>query len=148
LYENQIVSIRSISGGEVFKGKISNIGAISNAYGNTFPVKADIINPTVSLKPGMTLSVKVDFKNEDAGTIYTPVNSVQIGNDGKNFVMVLTNIKDEIAIVEKREITVGEISSTGVEITSGLNSGDYIVTSGNTVVTNGQNVKLGVKEEK
>ncbi|MGL5964200.1 MAG: efflux RND transporter periplasmic adaptor subunit, partial [Fusobacteriaceae bacterium] len=46
LYENQIVSIRSISGGEVFKGKISNIGAISNAYGNTFPVKADIINPT------------------------------------------------------------------------------------------------------
>ncbi|MGL4980842.1 MAG: efflux RND transporter periplasmic adaptor subunit [Fusobacteriaceae bacterium] len=148
LYENQIVSIRSISGGEVFKGKVSNIGAISNAYGNTFPVKADIINPTVSLKPGMTLSVKVDFKNEDAGTIYTPVNSVQIGNDGKNFVMVLTNIKDEIAVVEKREITVGEISSTGVEIISGLKSGDYIVTSGNTVITNGQNVKLGVKEEK
>lgn len=148
LYENQIVSITSISNGEVFKGKITNIGAISNSYGNTFPVKADIINPTPSLKPGMTLSVKVDFKNENAGVIYAPVNSVQSGNDGKNFVMVLTNIKDGLATVEKRYVTTGEISSIGVEINSGLNSGDYIVTSGNTVISNGQNVKLGAKEEK
>ncbi|MGL5577495.1 MAG: efflux RND transporter periplasmic adaptor subunit, partial [Fusobacteriaceae bacterium] len=148
LYENQIVSVTSINSGEVFKGKISNIGAISNAYGNTFPVKANIINPTSSLKPGMTLSVKVDFKNENVGIIYTPVNSVQLDNDGRNFVMVLTNIKDGIALVEKRYVTTGEISSIGVEVTSGLNSGDYIVTSGNTVISNGQNVKLGVKEEK
>ncbi|MGL5098837.1 MAG: efflux RND transporter periplasmic adaptor subunit, partial [Fusobacteriaceae bacterium] len=70
LYENQIVSVTSISNGEIFKGKITNIGAVSNAYGNTFPVKASIINPTSSLKPGMTLSVKVDFKNENAGAIY------------------------------------------------------------------------------
>lgn len=148
LYENQIVSVTSISSGEVFKGKITNIGAISNAYGNTFPVKATIINPTVSLKPGMTLSVKVDFKNENAGLIYVPVNSVQLDKDGKNFVMILSNIKDGVALVEKRSVTTGEISNTGVEITSGLSTGDYVVTSGNTLISSGQNVKLGVKEEK
>lgn len=148
IYENQIVSITSISSGDIFKGKISNIGAISNSYGNTFPIKAVIINPTSSLKPGMTLSVKVDFKNENSGNIFIPVNSVQLDKDGKNFVMVLKDIKNDVALVEKRTITTGGISNTGIEVVTGLQAGDYLVTSGNTIISNGQNVKLGVKEEK
>lgn len=148
LSENEIVTISVINSGDILKGKITNIGTVSNAYGNTFPIKATIIDPSSNIRPGMTASVVVDIKNSNSGNIYIPVNSVLLNKDGKNYVMVLKDIKDGTGTVERRVVELGNMTNNGVEISSGIKPGDYVVTAGAAVVTEGQVVKLGVEEGK
>ena len=148
LYNGQKVGIQIINSNMLLEGKVSNIGAVSNAYGNTYPVKAKILGATSQLKPGMTASVKIEFENLDAGKIYLPVNSVQLDASGKYYVMIITKIEGGIGTAERKNVEIGELTNGGLEIKSGIVPGNYIVTSGAAVLSEGQSVKLGVGEAK
>ncbi|MGL5125394.1 MAG: efflux RND transporter periplasmic adaptor subunit [Fusobacteriaceae bacterium] len=148
LSNGQEVEIKIINSDLVLKGKVSNIGAVSNAYGNTYPVKAQVLDSNAQLKPGMTASVKINFENIDAGKIYLPANAVQLDSTGKYYVMVIKKIEGAIGTVERKIVEIGELTNGGLEIKTGIVPGDYIVTSGSSVLSEGQSVKLGVGEAK
>lgn len=148
IFENEIVTVSLLNSGDILKGKITNIGTVSNAYGNTFPVKATLLDPNPGIKPGMTASVTVDLKSDSTRNVYIPVNSVLVNKENKNYVMVLKDIKDGSGTVERRIVELGAVNNNGVEIISGIKPGDYIITAGASVVTEGQIVKLGEEEGK
>ncbi len=99
-------------------------------------------NPALNLIPGMTMTVKITIIDEDelsSKEIFLPSISVLSDNQKNRFVFVIDS-KDFTA--KKRIVTVGNIRGENIQITSGLNEGERIITAGAHLIQDGDKVEL------
>lgn len=141
----QKVEARVVATGEILNAEISNIGPSSTAFGRTFPIRARLLTLPERSRSGMTLSLRVNFYT-GRGTYMVPGISVTVDRENNYIVNVVANIKDEndqrIGTIEKRQVRLGEIVGSNIQVLEGLNSGDIVVTDGATQVIEGQRVRL------
>ena len=76
-----------------------------------------------------------------AGTFILPVSAVINGSDG-TFVFVAEPSGDDLAIVKRRQVSLGELTQLGIEVVDGVNIGDLVITAGISVIRDGQRVLL------
>jgi len=131
--------------GEFFKGTVIEIAPILDANSATYPVKIGIVNPTTAIKPGMATNITFDFsdsvKKVADNALIVPVKAV--GEDGKGkYVFLIESTDGKTGTVKKQTIEIGELTSSGFKILSGLKSGDKIATAGLQSLLDGQKVKL------
>ena len=73
--------------------------------------------------------------------IVVPIKAV--GEDGEgNYVFLIETEDNKTGIVRKQTIKIGEITSNGFEVESGLEAGQLIATAGLQSLLDGQKVKL------
>ncbi len=144
----QKINFKVVSTETPLEAEIVNIGSISNGYGNTYPVKAKITSDISNLKVGMIVSINLELSKLSKLEMFLPINSVLAKGKDNEYVYVISNIKDGLGIVNKKNVVTGNISSHGVEITNGLNIGDYVVTTGTTILLEGDKIRLGEQEGK
>lgn len=97
---------------------------------------AEIKIPTTKdMKPNMVAYVKI-LNHSNSKAIVVPVNIVQNDNKGK-FVFVMKSEGDK-SIASKKEVTLGDIYEDNIEILSGLEPGDIIITQGYQSLYEGQ----------
>src|SRR4051812_38576092 len=95
-----------------------------------------------NLKPNQVAKVRIkDYGNPNAITI--PVNTLQNDETGKYVMLAATENGKMIA--RKRTITVGELYSDKLEVKSGLNPGDQLVTEGFQGLYDGQAITTQTK---
>ncbi|WP_106795058.1 efflux RND transporter periplasmic adaptor subunit [Aquimarina sp. Aq78] len=140
---NPEISFSALTG-KKFKGNIIEISPIVNEGSATYPVKIDIADATEDIKPGMTANVTFNFvdtqtKNDTALVI--PVKSVGEDGDG-NFVFLIESEDGTTGIAKKHRIEIGELTTGGFKIKSGLTEGQKIATAGLQTLLDGQKVKL------
>jgi multidrug efflux system membrane fusion protein len=127
-----------------FKGEVIEIAPIVDANSATYPVKIDIQNPTEAIKPGMATNVVFDFSNAEKradNSLVIPVKAV--GEDGKGrFVFIITSKDGTTGTVNKRQVELGELTTDGFKVISGLANGDKIATAGLQTLLDGQDVRL------
>ena len=127
-----------------FTGNVIEISPIVGEGTATYPVKIDITNVTKDIKPGMTANVTFNFGDEQSVTdtsLVIPVKSV--GEDGTGrFVFLIEADTDSTGIVKKQHIELGELTTSGFKIKSGLSKGQKIATAGLQTLLDGQKVKL------
>ena len=71
------------------------------------------------------------------------VPPVAVGEDHHGrFVFVIEPDQQNLGFARRTSVTVGELTTDGLEILSGLQEGDLVVTAGVSRLTNGQRVKL------
>ncbi|MGL5369027.1 MAG: efflux RND transporter periplasmic adaptor subunit, partial [Cetobacterium somerae] len=133
----EITSLNNLS----IKGTITNIGTLSVGYGGTYPVKAKIVDPLDTVKVGMTAKVIVTTDNTNK-VIAVPLTAILTAPNGEKYVYVVTNLENNIGIVKKQLVTLGNTTEQGSEIVSGLTDGDYVVTKGSSVLLEDQKVSL------
>ncbi|MDW2798651.1 efflux RND transporter periplasmic adaptor subunit [Clostridium boliviensis] len=119
-----------------FKGSVSGIGALADSNTRTFTVKIRVKNPTGELKPGMIASVILHTGSQKA--VLIPLDSVLQRADG-NVVFVYNSVSNTVS---RRIVTTGEIRDNSIEILSGLEFGDQIVTEGQFLLYDGDSVQL------
>lgn len=88
------------------------------------------------LLPGMVCRVAMGQRALAQGLLL-PHRAVQIDNLGQRFVWV---IQDSAAT--RRVVTIGDLSSNGVLVTSGLNGGEKVVVDGTQKVSEGTRVEM------
>lgn len=94
------------------------------------------------LRPNQLAQVKIeDYVANNAITI--PVNTVQTDEKGK-FVYVAVKEGNKL-IARKKAITIGEAYESVVEVKTGLNAGEQLVTEGYQSVYDGQSLRVDVK---
>lgn len=120
---------------KLFTGKISERGIAANPLSHTYEVKIALNNPLHKLMPGMVCNV--DIISGRAIQITVPNNAVQINNNDEHFVWVANN-----GVAHHRIITVGDLTQTGVAITSGVEVGDKIIIAGNQKVSEGTKITI------
>lgn len=128
------------SGNPPYKSTLSVVGAAVNPATRSFTVEAKL-PPDPVLKPNQLATVKIlDYQTKNAVTI--SVNYVQTDEKGK-YVFVAEKSGDKM-IARKRPIVVGESYEGVIEIKSGLQSGDLIISEGYQTVYDGQAVSTSL----
>ena len=118
----------------IITAKVTVVGQVINASSRTFQIEAKI-PPNASLKPNQLAKVHIkDYGIANAITI--PINTLQNDDKGK-FVMVAANENGKL-IAKKRQIVVGELNGDQLEVKSGLQTGDQLVTEGFQNLYDGQ----------
>jgi RND family efflux transporter MFP subunit len=123
---------------KTINAKVTVAGKIIDPNRRTFTIEAPIpSNP--DFKPNQVASVQVqDYAAPSAVTI--PVNTLQNDDKGK-FVMVAVKEGDKL-VARKRQITVGELYQDQLEVKSGLQAEDQLITEGFQNLYDGQLVAI------
>jgi RND family efflux transporter MFP subunit len=144
IFKGQEVKIQfSVLSGKSFNGIVDEVSFAAGSS-PTYPVNVRIIKPSDEIRPGMAANVTFDFsskKSKSVERLIAPVKAVGEGNDG-NFVFVLEANNDGIYIAKKRNIKIGDLLSTGFEITDGLEEGELVATAGLKSLLDGMKIKL------
>lgn len=115
----------------------------------TYPVTLSL--PSVNnlnVLPGMSVLVGVRPFEKTRGAhdvAYLPTQAVMEDNQGR-YVFIAVPQNGEQAIIERKTVDVGEVSSFGIEVLSGLSTGDEVVTAGMSQITSGMRVLLMASE--
>ncbi|MEM7502927.1 MAG: efflux RND transporter periplasmic adaptor subunit [Pseudomonadota bacterium] len=127
-----------------FLGNVSEVAVASAPGSAAFPVVISIDGEHPALRSGLAADVTFQFdtESENGETVVLPVSSV-INDSGGTYVFIAEPTEDNgVAVVERRNVTLGELSQEGVEVVDGLARGDRVVTAGITVIRNGQSVLI------
>lgn len=120
--------------GEVFVGTITAVAPQADVQGHNVEVRADLPNADLKLRPGLFVRVNVSL-GVKANAIVIPEQAIwPIGQD--KIVYVVVDGK-----AQQRVVRLGERQPGAVEIVSGLEVGDVIVTAGQMKLYEGANVK-------
>jgi len=129
--------------GQQFPLSIKEYSTRANQETQTFEYILTMPSPeNFTVLPGMTVNVFAQEKGEPApdAPLEVPVSAVFAAEDGsdKQFVWI---INDQLT-VEKRAVTIGELSRDQILVTQGLTAGERIVTAGVHYLQPQQQVRL------
>jgi len=117
---------------EIFIGKISSIDSRIEPSTRTLKVRAEIPNGQFKLRPGMLLNIKVVRQIE---TILQLPESTIIPIEDEHYIFIIESESEAQAsdlnkIAKRRLITIGRRQPGVVEVISGVNEGEQVVTEG------------------
>jgi membrane fusion protein (multidrug efflux system) len=127
---------------EVFQGEVSSVSTQIDPVTRSITARAIIPNEQLRLRPGLLMTVTL-FKNPREALVVPEEALVPTGR--QNFVFVVDRATGNTA--EKREVTIGTRLEGKVEVLSGLEHGELIVTHGTIKVRPGQPVEIMTEEQ-
>jgi multidrug efflux system membrane fusion protein len=131
---NESANIEAIVPGDPRRasGQVTMIENTVDATTGTVPVRATMPNTDEILWPGTLVTVRLNFREEDAVTV--PSIAVQVGQSGA-YVFV---VKDGVATV--RPVKVARAIEAESILESGLDGGETVVTEGQLLLNDGSKV--------
>ena len=117
------------------KASIDYSGKVIDPLNRTFRVEVSMKGQSADLHPNQVAVLKItDYRSADAITL--PISVVQTTPEG-SYVFVVNGNK-----AEKRMVTTGQQYQSRMEILSGLQSGERVVTTGYQDLTDGQSIQF------
>jgi len=111
--------------GQIFRGSISYISDVLNEDTRTITVRTEVPNPGERLKPGMFANVTIELER-NGSVIAVPVDAV-LDDQGEHLLFVQTGG----GRFQPRYVEVGIREGGLIEIASGVELGEAVVTRGN-----------------
>jgi RND family efflux transporter MFP subunit len=109
-----------------FMGTVAVVTPVADLISRTYEVKILVNNQNIALKPGMVCDVRLD-QTAERELIMVPAQSVTRDFGNKAYVFVVDTASQTAF---RREVTTGQFMESGLEILSGLQPGERIVTEG------------------
>lgn len=127
---------------DTFPGRVTEVAVSATELATTFPVRVRLDRADSTIRSGM--AAEVGFRFESAGPqAGIEVPPVAVGEDANGrFVLVVTPGDSGFGIVTRRPVVVGDFTSAGLEVLSGLEDGDLVVTAGLSQIEDAQRVRL------
>ncbi|MFV0531395.1 MAG: efflux RND transporter periplasmic adaptor subunit [Flavobacteriales bacterium] len=114
---------------EQFEGRISFIEPVLNTKTRTVPIRIEIINRNMKLKPGMLAVAEIEIPHDVAKNQRLTIPRSAVIWTGKRSVIYVKPYKEE-PVFEMREIEVGNTVGEEIEVLTGLEVGEEIVVNG------------------
>ncbi|NIX01108.1 MAG: efflux RND transporter periplasmic adaptor subunit [Phycisphaerae bacterium] len=127
-----------------FPAAVTEVGVTATGTGTAYPVTVRLRKKDEAIRPGMAANVTYRFESSDERERFmVPSHAVMEDRKGR-FVYVVKPIPDEpgLGIIQRRPVTIGELTADGIEIFEGLSDGDMVVTAGVSRITEGQKVRI------
>ncbi|OQP48876.1 efflux transporter periplasmic adaptor subunit [Niastella koreensis] len=126
---------------KTINAKVSVLGRTINSSTRSFYIEARVPG-NLGLRPGQIAMVRIqDYSAPKAITI--PINTLQNDDKGKFIMVAATENGKKVA--KKRPITAGALYGDKLEVTSGLQAGDVIITDGFQGLYDGQAIVTDAK---
>ena len=128
--------------GDSIQSKVRQTGNFINPANRSFSVEIPVPNAGGNVKPNLTARVSInDYTAEEA--LLVPPSVISENAEGQQYVYVATNIgEDGIGTAEKRIVQTGKSQGQQVEILTGIQAGDQIITEGARSVREGQEIEI------
>lgn len=133
--------------GQEFEGQVTKIGSEASQTTRTYPVTVEVAQPEgVKILPGMSAVVrgKADPSAGDDQPLVIPAGAIQADETGQQSQVWVVDEKS--GKVSRRKVKTGKLTAVGVQITSGLKPGEWVITAGVQSLREDQTVKI-LKEE-
>lgn len=118
-----------------FIGSVDRVSPVVDASTGTFTVTVNVNDPTNTLKPGMFGRVAIVYDRRQ-DTLLVPRSAV-ITQDAKSTVFVVNE-----GTAQRRVVETGYANNGSIEIVSGLEKGDRVVTVGQNSLKDGARVSI------
>lgn len=118
-----------------FEGTLTAIAPKADSTTMGYPIEITIANPSGEIKPGMSAKVNLVTGNL-AHVIALPIDGV-IEQNGQDYVYVVEKNK-----AKKVSVETGITNDTEIEITKGLTEGQNVIIQGNSLISDGQQVRV------
>ncbi len=136
------VETEALPGTEI-RGQITSVFPAADPKSRAFNVEVTIANPNFLLRPGMVVSLKVGTKQAATAQPVVPLNAVMKAksNPGGYAVFVVTE-EGGRQVARLRGVKLGESYGNTVAVIEGVKPGDRVITTGGTMVNDGDPVKV------
>ena len=126
-----------------FTGRVTAISPAADAKSRVFSVEVSIANPKDELKSGMIASLGLDGVVLPRAVMTVPISAV-IRDPGRanGFAVLLAEGDGEIESARLRSVELGEVYGNMIGVNGGLQSGERVITSGATLIKNGDQVRV------
>lgn len=146
LYINQPVILRVDSQPQrKFTGKINALNSLVDTDTHNISVQATVSNQDEALYPGLFAKLNIVLPTKQ-NVITVPQTAINYTLYGDTVFVVKKNGKDDsgkdILVVSLREVTTGDERDNKVVITQGLKAGEWVVSSGQLKLANGERVVI------
>lgn len=122
-----------------FVGSISSIDSRVNPTTRSLKVRAKIDNKALKLRPGMLLNITLVRQKE---TLIQVPESTIIPVEDQHFVFVVVDGAGSQKIAKRKTITIGRRQTGVVEVLSGIEPGEQVVTQGTLKLRDGAVVNV------
>jgi RND family efflux transporter MFP subunit len=131
------VNIRlDVYGDETFQGKVTLVYPTIDEGSRTFPVEIKISNADERVRPGMFARVIMNFGSLQH-VVAPDLSIVKQAGSGDRYIYVYKN-----GTVSYQKVELGRRLGNRFEVISGVNSGDQVVTTGQSRLTDGREVEV------
>jgi len=127
----------------LLSGRISLISRSSDPVNRTVEVWVNLGNPAGRLRAGGAAKVVVATKQTN-DAIVVPASAVTLDAPNKNTGAVM--VVDSGSVAHETRVTVGIRTAEAVQVTSGLQGGETVVTEGNYALPDGSKVEINTSE--
>jgi RND family efflux transporter MFP subunit len=126
-----------------FRARISRISSAADPKTGNFEVEVAIPNPDHALKVGMIGSLELDSGAvaPNAAAFRLPLSSIVETSDGTYGVYVVSGTAGARS-AKLRRVEVGPVMGSDISVMRGLADGDEVITSGATLLKDGQQVEV------
>ncbi len=127
--------------GDSFPGTVAEVGIAGG--GSTFPVTLTLDESHSAFRSGLAAEVTFAFAGvtDNPDVFFLPPAAVGQDENGAYVFVLAATDEPGVATTERRGVTVGALSESGLEITEGLVDGDRVVTAGITAAREGLRVR-------
>jgi RND family efflux transporter MFP subunit len=129
--------------GKEFQGQITSVFPAADSKSRAFNVEVTIANPDYLLRPNMIVSLRVGTRQATTAQPVVPLNAVIKSRSKANgyAVMVVTEEGGQ-QLARLRDVKLGESFGNAVGVAEGLKPGDRVITTGATMLNDGDQVKV------
>jgi RND family efflux transporter MFP subunit len=126
-----------------FPGRVTTISPAADAKSRVFSVEVSIENPKNELKSGMIASLTLNGEQMPQTMLAIPLSAVIRDPQRANgFAVMIAEGGAEIQTARLKPVELGDVYGNMIGINSGLESGERIITTGVTLIQNGDQVRV------
>ena len=124
-------------------GRVTSIASAADPRSRVFDVEVTFPNPGLKLKPGMIVTIKLADTHPAEGVPVVPMGSIVRAKDNANgFAVYVVDVEGGKSVSRSRDVTLGSALNNAVVVTSGLHPGEKVITSGASLVSDGEAVEI------
>ena len=129
-------------GTQEFNGTVTEVGVATAQLATTYPVVVRLGETPSEIRPGMAAEVTLILgETEDHARLFVKPIAV-VEDRTERFVFVATPQAEDIATVTRRTVETGALTEDGLEILSGLEEGELLITAGIRFLKEGMEVRI------
>ena len=136
------VETETMPGTEI-RGQITSVFPAADPKSRAFNVEVTIPNASYPLRPGMIVSLKVGAKQAAPAQPVVPLNAVMKAKSNPNgYAVFVVTEEGGRQLARLRDVKLGESYGNTVAVIDGVKPGDRVITTGGTLVTDGNQIKV------
>ena len=129
--------------GKEFSGEITAVFPAADPKSRVFNVEVTIPNPNYLLRPNMIVSLSVGTEQVATAQQVVPLNAVMKAKNNPNgYTVFVLAEQGGRQIARLRDVKLGEAYGNSVTVTDGVKQGEHVITTGNTMVIDGEQVQV------